>query len=544
MNAPRQLTIPWRDLLIVDLFAGGGGASLGLEQATGVHVGLAVNHDEHAIRMHAENHPHTLHRQSSVWDVSPAKACRGDTPDVLWASPDCTHFSKAKGAVPRRQEIRGLAWVVVRWVEQVRPRVIFIENVVEFLTWGPLGEDGYPIKSRAGETFREFVAALESHGYAVDWRALRGCDYGAPTTRERLFIVARRDGAPIVWPEPTHYPRFRPKRSKSPVGHRGPAAGRVARNRERRDAWAKERRGRPLYRTAAECIDWSIPACSIFATKEEARDWAKRHGVNSPRRPLAPKTMARIAEGIRRYVLHNPTPYLLCLTHGGRLEPLDAPMRTVTAAPRGERAVVTPHITKMYGTSTGSPVDDPTPTVTGAGQHLGLVAASLVNTRNGERKGQRPRAIDIGRPLGTITAQGSQGAIVAAWLAKHYGGVYGQPLDTTIGTVTARDHHALCAAFLQKYYGRGVGQGLGRPLDAVTGRDTFGLVTVKLGGDTYRLVDVTMRMLQPRELARAQGFPDRYVLNGTKTQKVARIGNSVCPDVVRALVSANVRRAS
>lgn len=457
----------------VDLFAGGGGASHGIEMATGRSPLVAVNHDPAAIQMHAQNHPGCLHLCESVWDVEPFRP-HGRPLDLLWASPDCKHFSRAKGGRPKSKEIRALAWVVTRWAEAVRPRVVCVENVPEFVTWGPLDDAGRPLEGRKGETFRAWVGKLEALGYHVEWRVLVAADYGAPTTRKRLFVVARCDGQDIVWPEPTHGP-----------GREHP------------------------YRTAAECIDWSIPAPSIFGR----------------RRPLAEKTQARIAEGIRRFVLEADEPYL----------------------------------------------------------------AFVANTRNGERKGQRPRVRDLRRPLNTITAQGSQGALVTAFLAKHYTGVVGQGLARPLGTITARDHHSLVAAhltkfygtstgsglhaptptvtatgqhlgmvaaeltpaaeangrtvaaWLMKYYGQGVGQAVDEPLHTIPTRDRFGLVTVDLDGETYALTDIGMRMLQPRELATAQGFDADYILTGTKTQQVARIGNSVPPQVVAAIVGAQFR---
>lgn len=429
----------------VDLFAGGGGASIGIAAALGSAPVVAINHDPAAIRMHAANHPGTMHLCESVWDVDPFTP-RGSPLDLLWASPDCTHFSRAKGGKPRKKEIRALAWVVVTWARATRPRVICLENVPEFVTWGPLDDTGHPIPERAGETFREFIQALEGLGYVVEWRQLRGCDFGAPTTRKRLFMVCRSDGHPVRWPEPTH----------------GPG------------------RAHP-YRTAAECIDWSIPCPSIFERK----------------RPLADATCRRIAHGLVRHLLNDPNPFI-------------------------------------------APV--------GAG-------AFWANTRNGERKGQRPRTRDLREPVPTITAKGSQGAVVAAWLAKHYTGVVGHDMRRPLGTITAKDHHSVCAAhlardggvrggavsaFLTKYYGAlaGQSQGLDEPLHTIPTRDRFGLVTVTLAGEQYVVVDIGMRMLQPRELATAQGFPPSYILTGTKTQKVARIGNSVVPQVVEALVAA------
>lgn len=443
---------------IVDLFAGGGGASEGIRQALGVAPAVAVNHDEAAIQMHAANHPGTLHLCEDVFRVSPFRP-RGRAIDLLWGSPDCTHHSRAKGGKPREHGRRMLAWVLVEWARAVHPRVICLENVPEFEQWGPLDADGHPIRERAGETFREFVGALKLAGYRVEWRTLVAADYGAPTTRRRLYMVARCDGQRVVWPEPTHGP------------------------------------GRPLpWRTAAEIIDWSIPCPSIF---ERAR-------------PLAEATQRRVAEGIRRYVLGAARPFLVNLSHGGRVDPLDEGMRTVTATPKGgDRA---------------------------------LVAPTLVQTGYGEREGQAPRALDLHAPLGAVVAGGQKHALVAAFLAKHYGGVVGHDLKRPVGAVTAVDHHSLVAAFLTKYYGTGgQHQRPDEPLHTIPTVDRFGLVTVAVDGVPHVITDIGMRMLQPRELALAQGFDDAYILTGSKREQVARIGNSVCPPVARAIVAAQFR---
>jgi len=477
----------------VDLFAGGGGASEGI-RAAGLRVLAAVNHCPAAIRMHAANHPDVLHFEEDVFAVRPRDVlARGQQVDLLWGSPDCTHFSRARGGKPRSKKIRMLAWVLVEWAQAIRPRVIAMENVAEFITWGPLDEDGHPIPERAGETFREFIGRLVLLGYRVEWRVLNAADYGAPTSRRRLFLVARCDGAPVRWPEPTHGP------------------------------------GRALpWRTAAECIDWSIPIPSIF---DRAR-------------PLAEATQRRIAEGIRRYVIETPRPFLLCLTHGGRLEPADEPLRTTTTAHRGERA---------------------------------LVAPSLIQMGYGEREGQAPRVLDLHAPLGTIVGGGGKHGLVAAFMSKHYGGVVGHGIDRPLGTVTAVDHHAPVAVFLDKLYGSAVagqpldipaptvtaggGRGgghaalvaallikyygaggqwsaLSEPMHTVVSKARMGLVTVPLQGEDYALVDIGMRMLQPRELATAQSFHADYILTGTKSEQIARIGNSVPPVLVEAVVRA------
>jgi DNA (cytosine-5)-methyltransferase 1 len=371
--------------------------------------------------------------------------------DLLVGSPDCTHFSVAKGSAPRDSGRRALADVFVRWAEAIRPRVIILENVREFLTWGPLDTDGQPDRARAGESYRAWVAALEALGYRVEHRLLRACDYGAPTSRLRLFVIARCDGRPIRWPAPTHG---------------GP--------------------GQPPHRTAAEVIDWSIPCPSIFGRA----------------RPLAESTLRRIAAGVHRYVLTAAKPFLLCLTHGGRLEPVDEPLRTITTAHRGERALVAAFLAKHYTGATGSKMMS---------------------------------------PIGTVTTQDHH-SLVAAHMTHFYGtSQAGRALDQPLSTVTSGGQHAgLVASFLTKYYGSGGGQDVDRPLDTITCQDRFGLVTVQIDGETYVLTDIGLRMLSPRELARAQGFPDSYVLQGTKADQVAAIGNSVVPQVMAALVSANL----
>jgi DNA (cytosine-5)-methyltransferase 1 len=373
----------------IDLFAGGGGASEGIRRATGRAPIVAVNHDPAAIQMHAANHPGTMHLCENVFDVDPF-APRGQL-DLLWASPDCTHFSRAKGGKPVSKNIRSLAWVVHNWAKHAMPSVICIENVPEFQGWGPLDANGKPIKSKRGETFKQFVRALEEAGYDVEWRELVACDYGAPTSRKRLFLIARSDGQDIVWPEPTHGPG----RSHS-------------------------------YRTAAECIDWEVPALSIFATPAEAKAWAKQHGCGIPRRPLAEATMRRIFEGVRRYVIEAADPFVLNLTHGGRVESLHEPFRTITGANRGEKALITPHLATLdhQSSAPGSCVTrmtDPVSTITTKNRHL-LVSPTLIQTGYGERKGQRPRALDLHAPLGTIVScGGGKHALVSAFFTKYYG---------------------------------------------------------------------------------------------------------------------------
>jgi DNA (cytosine-5)-methyltransferase 1 len=474
------------DELIVDNFAGGGGASTGIMAALGRAPDIAINHDPEAIAMHRANHPDTDHRITDVWEVDPIEACQGKPVAIAWFSPDCTHHSKAKGGKPRKQKIRGLAWVAVRWAAKVRPRVIFLENVEEFLDWGPLHRDhsngckgtgrchkgchfGKPIPERKGETFRAFVRKLERHGYTVEWRTGRASDYGAPTSRKRLILIARCDGKAIVWPAPTH----------------GPKAARP-------------------YRKFAECVDWSIPCPSIF-------DRAK---------PLADATMRRIARGVQKFVIEAVQPFIVPYY--------------------GER---------RDGEFRAKSVDEPLPTQTTANR-FALAVPYLVHRSNGERPGQAPRIYDPQRPLGTIVAQGQKHALCTAFLARHYGDrstggwAGGAPLDRPLPTVTTRDHHALVTAFMVRYNGTGDAESVDRPLGTLTTKDRYGLVTVTIDGEEYVIVDIGMRMLTPRELFLAQGFPADYQIDApgprgrrlTKTAQVRMCGNSVCPPFAAAFV--------
>jgi len=446
---------PRRGITSVVLFAGAGGSCTGIAAATGQSPMLAINHNPIALASHAANHPATRHLCEDVFQAQPWRVWpQGQGLWLLWASPDCTHFSRAKGSAPVSAGRRSLADVVIDWAAQARPRVLMLENVPEFLTWGPL-IDGQPDKTRAGEHFRAWVLRLQLLGYRVEWRVLRACDYGTPTIRKRLYLIARCDGRPIVWPEPTHGPGLLP------------------------------------YRTAAECIDWTDLGTSIFTRK----------------RPLADATMRRIFAGLQKFVVDCPRPFLLNLSHGGRVEPLGEPMRTITAHPKGgDRALVVPWLTKLYGTSQ-------------AGR-------------------------DLQAPAPSISAQGQHEALTVAWLAKHYGGprsVCGSDLRQPLGTVTTQDHHSLVAAYLVQYYGTG-GQGShpADPLPAVVTKARHGLVTVTLQGQEYAVADIALRMLKPRELARAQGFPDDYQILGTTAEQIAQIGNAVCPPVAEALVRANM----
>ncbi|ETR75058.1 DNA methyltransferase [Afipia sp. P52-10] len=570
--------------LIVDNFAGGGGASTGIEMALGVSPDYAINHSSVALAMHEVNHPATVHLCNNVWKVDPDEI---DGPIGLgWFSPDCKHFSKAKGGKPVEKGIRDLAWVVVRWARRRKggPRVIILENVEEFSTWGPLAEDGRPCPDRKGLTFKRWVGELRRLGYKVEWRELRACDYGAPTIRKRLFLIARRDGEPIVWPEATHGD---PKSAAVLSGMLKP------------------------WRTAAEIIDWSIPCHSIFLTPEEARTV----GV---KRPLAPATMARIAKGVKRYVIDAARPYIVNLTHqgGDRVESLDEPLATITGAHRGEKALAMPFVTAAqqggslrsldepihtitastkdqnqvavpFVTGVGGrmgqtaprgadqPVqtitakadsvvisphlmtmrdaqkpfneaDKPTHTITAGGARLHLVAAFLAqhNVSRGEQNPGR----DAREPVSTILQTGSHQGIVAANMVRQFGTGVGSPMDEPARTVMADGggKTQLSAAFLSKYYGPNVGQDADAPLHTATEKPRFGLVIVSIDGEPYVIADIGLRMLTPRELFRAQGFPESYVIDRkpdgspiSKTEQVSKCGNSVSPPMAAALVKAN-----
>ncbi|WP_353429289.1 DNA cytosine methyltransferase [Paracoccus denitrificans] len=737
--------------LIIDSFAGGGGASTGIEMALGRSPDVAINHSAKALALHAANHPETLHLDSNIWDVEPLAVTKGRHVGLLWASPDCKHFSKAKGGAPRDRNIRDLAWVVVKWAEDAKPDVICMENVEEFVTWGPLDNDGQPIKELAGLTFELWVKRLKKAGYRVQWRELRACDYGAPTIRKRWFLIARRDGRPIVWPKPTHGD---PKSKEVRKGKLLPWVG------------------------AHTCIDWSLPCPSIFDTSAEVM---AKHGLRAVR-PLAKNTMARVARGMGRYVIEAKSPFVVNLTHGGRVENAAEPFRTITGAHRGEKAIVVPSMMSLKGTdrrdspitaphptvlaggghsvlvapsiqrfnggatgqdlrdpmatvtanswikkpggaaplgmlapylavnTTGHPggaasdplatvttgghhaavapflatmrnsqkpwqrADEPTHTITAGGagltltapylasiahgdsggrreypltdplgtvtvggiQHAliapvltyaqqgggnrsaedphhticaskkdqnSLIAATMVHVGNGERAGQKPRALDVCAPLNTVVAGGVKHYPVAAFLAQQNGGPRmdahaGHDLHDPISTIAASgSHQTPVAAFFAKYYGTGDGARTDEPMHTITVKDRMAhmqaelaappfapehhararqvaeflrehgvwdggeFVTLEVEGVTYVVIDIGMRMLTPRELFRAQGFPDDYVIEGVwdvgsgwdnlghnggprfvpfaKDVQVSCCGNSVCPPIAAAIVGAN-----
>lgn len=613
--------------IIVDNFAGGGGASTGIELAIGRSVDIAINHDPNAVAMHTTNHPDTLHYCESVFDVDPIVATAGRPVGLAWFSPDCRHFSKAKGSKPVEKEIRGLAWIVIRWALAVRPRVMMLENVEEFRTWGPLIEsaDGglRPNPLRTGETFEAFCGMLSGGipaghpalaecceflgitadgelaqqlvaglGYAVDHRELRACDFGAPTIRKRFFMVMRCDGMPVTWPDPTHGD------PKYPAVQSGKLAP---------------------WRTASECIDWTIPAPSIFDRKK----------------PLAENTLKRIARGIQRFVIESASPFIVKCNHTTtkgkydcfRGQALREPLQTITKT--HGYALAVPHLTKFRTGATGQPVTEPVPTVTagtskrpgGNGHALGIVEAAiapfvgrqfgasvghradepsatitaggggksqlvtptLIQMGYGERPGQEPRVLRLDNPLGTVTAGGNKFATVSAFLAKHYGGNYTGPgvsMDEPMHSVTTVDHHAVVASHLVKLRGTcRDGQPSSDPMPTVTagglhvgevkttlavdeydehraqlaleflrkycGEDCDGLVDIDR--ITFRIVDIGMRMLQPHELYRAQGFPEWYIIDQdyrgqkyAKDKQVARCGNAVPPPFAEALVRANL----
>ncbi len=498
--------------LVVDNFAGGGGASTGIEAALGRPVDIAINHDPEAIAVHKANHPETRHFLEDVWAVDPLEACAGRPVGLAWFSPDCTHFSRAKGSKPREQGIRGLAWVVIRWAKAVAPRVIVLENVEEFQTWGPLDAEGYPIPGRSGETYREWLGELTALGYAVEVQSLVAADYGAPTTRKRLFLVARRDGRAPAFPEPSH------------------GTGRP-------EAW----------RPAAEIIDWSLPCPSIFERK----------------RPLAEATLQRIARGIQRYVIEAAAPFILPLTHQGdrRVHSVGEPLRTITGAHRGELALCEPFIVRHghYSTITGAGLRDGCGAGTFRGQPLEQPLATVCATNDkhlvcpvvvkhyGGVVGHR-----VDTTLGTVTGRDHHG-LAAAFLTKFYGTSVGADARAPMPTVTANDrgggHLAEVRAFLMKYHGGSPRVGdLFDPLRTIDTANRFGLVVVH--GVEYRIVDIGMRMLQPHELFAAQGFPEDYEIapehNGkplTKTAQTRLAGNSVCPPAAQAIVRSNLEAA-
>lgn len=502
--------------LIVDNFAGGGGASTGIELATGYSVDIAINHDPEAIRMHKTNHPNTKHYCEDVWQVDPVEACKGYPVGLAWFSPDCKHFSKAKGGKPKDKFIRGLAWVACRWAGLVRPRVIMLENVEEFKTWGPLNRRKHPIKSKQGKTFEKFVQQLTDLGYEVQFRELVAADYGAPTMRKRFFLIARCDGNPIVWPKPTH----------------GPADSEAVRNGSLKP-----------YVGAYTQIDFNRPCPSIFDTSEQIK---KKYGIRAVR-PLAPKTMARIARGLKKFVLENPEPFIIQCNHGGKRRPnnIKEPMPTITG--KHGYGIVEPTLAPYMGTNTtnhpGGSCKDPIHTITTGNQQC-VISPLLIQyhseTVQGEVRGQT-----IDDPVMTVDSSNRYG-LVTSFLSKFYKSGTGQDLREPLHTITTSPgHFGEVRAFLMKYYGTGTGQSAKEPLDTITAQDRFGLVVID--GTEYQIVDIGLRMLEPSELYGCQGFPEDYIIDHDYTGKkyprseqVRRCGNAVCPPIPAALIKSNL----
>lgn len=466
--------------LIVDNFAGGGGASTGIELATGYSVDIAINHDPEAIRMHKTNHPNTKHYCEDVWQVDPIEACQGHPVGLAWFSPDCKHFSKAKGGKPKDKFIRGLAWVACRWAALVRPRVIMLENVEEFKTWGPLNRGHHPIKEKQGKTFEKFVQQLTNLGYSVQFQELVAADYGAPTMRKRFFMIARCDGNPIIWPEPTHGPM---------------------------DSEAVKSGQLKPYVGAYTQIDFSRPCPSIFDTTEEIKE---KYGIRAVR-PLAPKTMARIARGLKKFVLENPEPFIIQCNHGGERRPNN--------------------------------IREPMPTITGK-HGYGIIAPTLIQYHSETLKDE-VRGQTIADPVMTVDSSNRYG-LVTSFLSKFYKSSTGQDVREPLHTITtSAGHFGEVRAFLIKYYGSGTGQDIKEPLDTVTAQDRFGLV--EIDGTEYQIADIGLRMLEPSELYGCQGFPEDYIIDHDYTGKtyprseqVRRCGNAVCPPIPAALVKSNL----
>lgn len=509
--------------IIVDSFAGGGGASTGIELALGRSPDVAINHDPVALSMHEANHPNTRHLINSIYAVDPVEATGGWPVGLAWFSPDCKHHSKAKGGKPVSKNIRDLAWVVVHWAERVRPRVIMLENVEEFQDWGPLTAENKPDKDRRGETFRQWVNRLRRLGYKVEWRELRACDHGAPTIRKRLFLIARCDSRPIVWPEPTH---AAPDSDDVAAGLKKP--------------WVP----------AAAIIDWSLPCPSIFDTSEEIKE---KHGLRA-QRPLKDATMRRIARGVMRYVIEAAEPFVVTYgQHSGANRSGLAPLHTITASIKDQNAICVPALVQTgYGERPGQQprvpgLDKPLGTIVAGGGKHALISAFLAQHNAGPRmESNAGRAAT--EPLSTLTTRGTQQKMVAAHLMNMHGGQRSARAlgDPNPSICAGGQHGALIAAFLQKYYGQGVGQTLADPCHTVSTRDTFGLVTVEIDGTTYAITDIGMRMLTPREQFRAQSFPDSYEIDHgaqgetlTKTAQTRMCGNSVPPVMAQALAAAN-----
>lgn len=486
------------DEIIVDNFAGGGGASTGMELATGRPVAIAINHDPDAILMHRTNHPYTEHLQASVWDVDPREVCRGRPVGLAWFSPDCKHFSKAKGAALVDRNIRGLAWIVLRWAGTVRPRVIILENVEEFVTWGPVRK-GKPVKKKAGQTFQKWKRQLLELGYQVEHREIVAADLGAPTTRKRFVLVARCDGRPIVWPERTHGPRDSEE--------------------------VRDRRLMP-WKSAAEIIDWSVPCYSVFASKRELKE---KYGVNAVR-PLADNTMRRVIRGVDKFTIRSGHSFIVECNH-----------ESGTAA----------NIMSIGQTGGGDRVRDardPAPTGV-TKQEACVVAANIIQYHTEQTENVRANGLRM--PLPTVTAVDHH-AVAAAHIVEFKGRDIGQDADRPLRTITASaGEFADCRAELMEAGSQDlmhwpeVRDLLNRHCGYEMADDE--ILLLEIGGGLYFIADILLRMLTPRELYNAMGFPPDYIIDRDylgneygKTKQVARCGNAVCPPMATALVRANL----
>lgn len=577
---------PQDDEIVVDFFCGGGGAGTGLEMGLGRAVTVAKNHNPAAISMHTANHPAARHYTTDVFEGDPDEECQGRPVGWFHMSPDCTHHSQAAGGQPRKREIRNLSWIGLKWAGKKKPRVISLENVKQILQWGPLiakrdkatGRvmklDGtvaapgervpvhqqflVPDPKRRGITWRRFVHLLEGMGYQVGWRIIKACDFGAPTSRERLFMIARCDGQPIVWPEPTH--------AKHPA------------------------KGQQQWGTAADCIDWTVPSKSIFGRKKA----------------LADATLRRVAKGMKKFVLDNPQPFIVPIANwsGELTQSAHEPLRTVTSWPRGgsfamasptlvgvggragqteprrgddpmytitakaDTALASAHLVKFRFNSEGSPITGPVPTITSGGNykrpagaaHAMGICTAFIEQANGGFNTTPAKGAD--EPMSTVTNTGSQQRLATASLATLRRNCIGRAIDEPVPTMTAgAEHHALLeytlspeheagalrvAAFLVSYYGTENTSAADQPAPTITTKDRLALVTVFVKGTPYVIVDICLRMLQPHELYRAQGFPDSYIIDKgadgkpfTKTEQVHMCGNSVSPPPMAALARAN-----
>lgn len=506
--------------LIIDNFAGGGGASTGIEIATGYSVDIAINHDPEAIRLHKANHPSTKHYCESVWNIDPIRVCRGRPVALAWFSPDCKHFSKAKGGKPKDKNIRGLAWVALRWAALVRPRVIMLENVEEFKTWGPLNRKHRPIKAKQGVTFRKFIKQLKELGYQVEYRELVAADYGTPTMRKRFFLVARCDGKPIVWPEPTHAPADSPQVA---AGLKLPYVG------------------------ACTQIDFSLPCPSIFDTAEEIKE---KYGIRAVR-PLAEKTMNRIFRGLVQFLLENPKPFIVPIGYGERegqlprVHDIEEPLPTIVSSGKHYlcEPLLAPYIMCNNTNNVGASVESPLPTITTGNRNF-VIAPTLIQYHS-EVSLNEVRGQSVEDSLMTVDGSNRYGLVVS-FLSKFYNTTTGQNIQEPLHTITCSPgHFGEVRAFLIKYYGHGTGQDIKAPLDTITSHDRFCLVTI--AGTDYQIADIGLRMLEPRELYKCNGVPEDYIIDHdcegntiSRSEQVHKCGNMVCPPVAAALVRANL----